>query len=414
MSGSAPKQRRFMTLRFFMLVVALVSLLTLTTALVTKGHGNGRQLAVARGVVDGSFHPIAGKFVPDGTKLADCGATDQRCLEQGFGNLAYSEGPKPALALFDQRRVVDKTVGKDCHRIAHMIGSASLAYFKGNVAQTYAHGSPSCASGYYHGILERAFVNVFTHRGLIRVARSLCSGAGVRRMGFLDYQCTHGLGHGLMIQTGYDLPLALAVCGSLQTRWDEVSCTGGAFMENGSTVYGLRSQWLKDDDPLYPCGVIKFRNRASCYLRVTTQILNTNHFNWPKTVETCRSLKPRWQPYCFRSFGRDTVNYAGGKADSILRLCGLAHSAEGQCLYGAARTMADRDAKTANAAAFCRRAARPQQGQCFAGLGVVVGLLEPTPAARRRACESLAGTSIQACTNAAQGEVNPNGRGAWG
>jgi hypothetical protein len=413
MTGSAPRQRRFVTLRFFLLVLALVSLLTLTTALVTNSHDK-QQIRTARGVIDGSFHPIAGKFVPDGTKLADCSSKDVRCLEQGFGNLAYSQGPKPALALFDRRRAVDKTVSTDCHRIAHMIGSASLAYFKGNVAQTYAHGSPSCASGYYHGILERAFANVFTHRGLIRVARSLCQGAGVRRMGFLDYQCTHGLGHGLMIQTGYDLPMALAVCGSLQTRWDEVSCTGGAFMENGSTVYGLRSQWLKNDDPLYPCAAIKLRNRASCYLRVTTQILNVNHYNWPKTAETCRTLQPRWRPYCFRSYGRDTVNYAGGKASSILRLCGFAGSAEGQCLYGAARTMADRDAKTDSAAAFCRSAALRQQGPCFAGLGVVVGLLEPTPSARIKTCERLTGTSARACAAAAEAEVDPNGRGAWG
>jgi hypothetical protein len=156
MTRSAPKGRRFLTLRFSMLVLAFVSLLTLTAALATKGQGKA-QLRIARGVVDGSFHPIAGKFVPDGTKLDDCDAADRRCVEQGFGNLAYSSGPKAALALFDRRRVTDRSVTTDCHRIAHIIGSASLLYFKGNVAQTYAHGSPSCTSGYYHGILERAF-----------------------------------------------------------------------------------------------------------------------------------------------------------------------------------------------------------------------------------------------------------------
>jgi hypothetical protein len=402
-----------LSLRFFMLAVALVSLLTLTTALVTKGRGK-EQLAIARGVVDGSFHPIAGKFVPDRTKLDKCGSTDMRCLEQGFGNLAYAEGPKQALTLFNQRRLTQSTVAKDCHRIAHMIGSASLSFYKGNVARTYANGSPSCASGYYHGILERAFANVFTHRGLIRAARSLCSGAGVRRMGFLDYQCTHGLGHGLMIQTGYDLPMSLAICGSLRTRWDEVSCTGGAFMENGSTVYGLRSSWLKDSNPLYPCPVVKLRNRASCYLRVTTQVLNTTRYNWPMTARTCGSLARRWRPYCYRSYGRDTVNYAGGRADSILRLCGFTQSGEGQCLYGAARTMADRDAQTANASAFCHRAPLALRGRCFAGLGVVVGLLEPTRARRVQACEKLTESSARACLTGAEGEVNPNGRGAWG
>src|SRR6266571_627921 len=116
MTRSAPKGRRFLTLRFSMLVLALVSLLTLTTALATKRHGTP-QLGIARVVVDGSFHPIAGKFVPDTTKLDDCDAADPGCLEQGFGNLGYRSGQRAALTLFDRRRVADKTVATDCHRI---------------------------------------------------------------------------------------------------------------------------------------------------------------------------------------------------------------------------------------------------------------------------------------------------------
>ncbi len=413
MDGGPRRERRFFSARACLLAVGLLSLLVLTTALAFRSHAP-RRLEVARGVVDGSFHPIAGTFAPDGTKLEDCGTRDVRCLEQGFGNLAYNAGPRPALALFDRRRAVDKTVAVDCHRIAHMIGSAALAHFGGNVAQAYSHGSASCASGYYHGILERAFAHVSSARGLIKVARSLCRGAGVRRRGFLDYQCTHGLGHGLMMQTGYDLPTALGVCKGLQMRWDEVSCTGGVFMENGSTVYGLRSQWLKDDDPLYPCNRIKLRNRASCYLRVTTQILRVNRFDWRQTAATCRSLERRWQPYCFRSYGRDTVNYVGGKAKAILRLCHLAHAAEGDCLYGAARTIADREASADQAAAFCRLAAPRRAGSCFAGLGVVIGLLQPTDAERTRACRALTDRYARQCARAAIAEVAPNGRGAWG
>jgi len=412
MTRSAPKGRRFLTLRFSMLVLAFVSLLTLTAALATKGQGKA-QLRIARGVVDGSFHPIAGKFVPDTTNLDDCDAADRRCVEQGFGNLAYSEGPKAALALFDRRRVTDRSVTTDCHRIAHIIGSASLLYFKGNVAQTYAHGSPSCTSGYYHGILERAFTNVFTTRGLVRVARTLCHDAGVRRRGFLDYQCDHGLGHGLMIQTGYDLPTALAVCRGLQTRWDEVSCAGGAFMENGSTVYGMRSQWLKSDDPIYPCRRIKLRNRASCFLRVTTQILRTTKFDFAKTVQTCRSLEPKWRLYCFRSYGRDAEHAVGGKVGPTLRLCRLSGSAEGLCLYGAARTIADRDGNTDLAAALCQAADPRRQAGCYAGLGVVVGLLQATDQDRAKACRSLSQTYASPCTKAAIAEIQPSGRGAW-
>jgi hypothetical protein len=386
---------------------------TSALALAVTNHG-APAVPVARGVVNEAFHPIAGRFDPDRTKLGDCHGGDMRCFEQAFGNLAYRSGPKPALELFDRRIALDKTVAIDCHRIAHMIGSAALAYFRGNVAQAYSHGSATCASGYFHGILERAFASVHSEAGLVHAARTLCRGAGVRRRGFLDYQCTHGLGHGLMIQTGYDLPTALSVCGHLQTRWDEVSCTGGVFMENGSTVYGMRSPWLKQTDPIYPCAAVGLRDRASCYLRVTTQILRINHFDWGDTARRCRAIGPRWQTYCFRSYGRDAANFVGGNAAKVLHLCAVTRGWAGQCLYGAARSVADHDARAPRAAAMCSGAPNGEKPSCFAGVGVVVGLLHPSDASRLQACRSLASPYVAACLGAARAEVQPNGRGAWG
>jgi hypothetical protein len=51
---------------------------------------------------------------------------------------------------------------------------------------------------------------------------------------------------------------------------------------------------------------------------------------------------------------------------------------------------------------------------CFAGVGVVVGLLETTEKARASACHKLAGLQAGQCVRAAAAEVAPNGRGAWG
>ena len=185
-------------------------------------------------------------------------------------------------------------------------------------------------------------------------------------------------------------------------------------MENGSTVYGLRSQWLKSNDPIYPCWRIKPRNRASCFLRVTTQSLRTNKLNFSKTVQMCRSLEPKWRPYCFRSYGRDAEHAVGGKVGPTLRLCRLSGSAEGQCLYGAARTIADRDGNTDLAAALCEAANPRRQAGCYAGLGVVVGLLQPSDQDRAKACRSLSQTYARECAKAAIAEVEPGGRGAGG
>ncbi|CAN5178610.1 hypothetical protein BH09ACT13_BH09ACT13_16350 [soil metagenome] len=177
-----------------------------------------------------SLHPVAGSFEPDDTALETC--SEQSCFEQAYGNIAFHEGPKAALTLFDEQY----GDGSDprCHRVAHAIGSAALSRYRDNVARTFSEGSASCWSGYYHGVLERALLSVrgYEPEKLAAVSRGLCDDDRVRSVSWLAYQCLHGLGHGLMITTGYDLPLALEVCNRLSDDWDQESCKGGTFREN--------------------------------------------------------------------------------------------------------------------------------------------------------------------------------------
>lgn len=368
---------------------------------------------LAQGSIGGPFHPVAGGFEPDATVLEGCRA-DPACLEQAFGNIAFRKGPRAALARFEAQVATDSDVEADCHRIVHTIGSAALERYDGNVARTFSEGSPTCISGYYHGILERSFRGVSTKAGLADVARLLCVGAGVRRRGFLDYQCRHGLGHGLMIQTGYDLPLALSVCAGLGTKWDRLACSGGAFMENLGTRFGVRSPWLDDDDPLYPCTRVRARDRQSCYLRATRRMLAFNEDDFAKTAHACARLG-RWSRTCFQGLGRDTVEASRSVPGKILALCDRAGAGRGDCLRGAARTLANNSGPKgiAPASALCRRAPFSERDACFSGVGLVLGLLEPTDAARKAACVEVTRSHLRACFTAALAEVEPNGK-AWG
>ena len=111
------------------------------------------------GSTDTSEAATAAQFAPDDTKLSSCQGQFS-CLEQGFGNLAYEEGAKVALAEFDKQIAADPEIERNCHRIAHMIGAAALVRYDGRVGKAFAEGSASCWSGYYHGILERAYKDV--------------------------------------------------------------------------------------------------------------------------------------------------------------------------------------------------------------------------------------------------------------
>lgn len=412
MNGAARKRFSFVLL--CALVVPLVAIPAIAYVVISGDEGSVRP-ARAQGSLGGTFHPVAGAFEPDTTKLEGCDGAFS-CLEQAFGNVAYFQGPKTALALFDRRIAEDDDVAADCHRISHWIGSASLARFEGSVARTFAQGSPTCGAGYYHGILERAFAGVSSKAQLAKLARSLCLGQGLRRRGYFDRQCQHGLGHGLMIQTGYDLPTALSVCGGLATRWDHLTCSNGVFMENSNTSFGFRSRWIDEDDPLYPCTELGSLDRRHCFARVSTRVLQATGNDFEEAAAACSRLAPRWARHCFRGFGRDAVDIRGGPGKTLER-CALAAGWEGDCLFGGARWVMDRAGRDGarGAIALCNRAPSAFRSDCFRGIGGVIGLLNPSNASRRRACANVTRLYADACSSAAIAEVDPAAREeAWG
>jgi mono/diheme cytochrome c family protein len=358
------------------------------------------NLAAFVGAGKASGKAVAAPFAPDDKRLADCADGNSECLEQAFGNLVYNEGPKPALATLQSMMTSNTAVAADCHRIAHRMGSAALTRFKDKVAPAFIAGSPVCASGYYHGIIERAFLGQPTNK-LGIVARQLCSDPKINAQRFLAYQCIHGLGHGLMIYTGYDLPGSLKTCDNLRTGFDKVSCSGGVFMENFNSSYGVTSKYLRKNDPIYPCNSVAQRHKLYCYLLVTANILRVENYDLKKTAEGCRRSEAAWVRTCFESFGRDASGIAGKSATKALASCRLAKSNEGDCLYGVSREIVNADAAGGRGGRFCARAPARYRVHCYEGVGSVLASLEQTAEALRARCRAVSGRYDHGCLRGA-------------
>jgi hypothetical protein len=383
------------------IVLAAAGILVLAVGLVgvlwaRSDGGSGERLD------DGTLHPAAGNFEPDETQLTDCEG-DFRCLEQAFGNVAFRAGPEPAIRLFDERIRTDPNVESNCHRIAHTIGSAALARFDGNVGRAFTAGSAICSSGYYHGLLERAFAGISSDEQLARAAGRICDEAEITRTTYFHYQCIHGLGHGLMITTAYDLPYSLSVCDRLATSWAQVSCTGGVFMENISSSYGIESRWLRDDDPVYPCNTVARAHKQYCYLMVTSRILELNSFNWRATAAECSRVERRWVDVCFQSYGRDASGFSRQNVTRVLSLCRTAGRGQRECLYGAARDMANDYARggAQRAASLCSRASRRLRARCFYGVGTILGTFGSASDEQRSVCRSVPRKYLPSCRRGA-------------
>ena len=328
-------------------------------------------------------------FHPNNVKLSDCHG-DYACYKQAFGNIAYHEGPQAALTRLASSMRSNHVVDNGCHQIAHEIGHAGYLRYHDNAAQALAHGSMTCWSGYYHGVIERAFGGV-PRAKVAAIADRLCTGQEINRTYFLLYQCVHGLGHGLMIYSLNDLPYSLHVCDQLATAWDQTSCTGGVFMQNflPGPMQITPTKWVRKDDLLYPCDAVEKRDKLYCYLMVTSRILPVLHYDFRKTASWCRKAERGWVAICFQSFGRDASGFSVQNPRKIAQLCRLAGSMERECIYGGARDLTSNDAGPKRAIRMCVLAPAATRAYCFYGIGTILGGFANSAAERRAKCNAV-------------------------
>jgi hypothetical protein len=327
-------------------------------------------------------------FKPDDRSVQGCLSNGEAgCLRQAFANIAFRRGPKQALTLLGQDDLSVPAVHADCHQIAHAIGHGGFAHYHDRAAPALAQGAMTCNSGYYHGVIERAFAGVPRER-VTRIARGLCTGRAVTREEFLLYQCVHGLGHGLMIYSGLDLPWSLKACDRLRSDFDRVSCTGGVFMQNLMPGMGT-SRYLRKKDPIYPCNVVAKRHKVYCYLMVTSRILEVDGYDWRKTAQWCRRSEPGWVATCFQSFGRDASGASQYRPRRTIELCLRAGRDAGECVYGAARDYGNNYAGGPKAAELCAATPAQYRGRCYEGIGTILGALHRLGPERRAACNAV-------------------------
>ena len=118
----------------------------------------------------------------------------------------------------------------DCHGRAHDFGRLSYEKFG---AMAFSLSGHECHSGGYHG----ATVGFCRDEGTSRLAENIALIYSNELNSFFRHQRVHGIGHGLMAWTSYELNDSLEICTELSEVVDQRSCYLGIFMEN--VVCGL-------------------------------------------------------------------------------------------------------------------------------------------------------------------------------
>jgi len=389
------------------------------------------------------------------------GAKKQECLEGALTSVLGTAGVDKAMAALLILSKEDADVARDGHVYAHGIGIAAYKSPE-TVSQTFALCTADFQSGCYHGVIQAYFGDSRGTQGGVTPAKlnGLCQPYRAPDKRWLEFQCAHGIGHGVMAVESHHLLKALDSCDLLADTFEKQACWGGAFMENvvnatqphhmnvtrvadvgehsehadhGGAEHGTAHdsashaasghdmaghdmsameghdhgaaepfKALDPDEPLYPCTVVLERHKSACYLMQTSAILHRNNGDFTDAARQCGRSPEAYRYTCYVSLGRDANSWSRGNREQAITYCRTAPDiGQSYCIIGVVKNIVDVTADPRDGLSFCRLAPDPTKSACYNAVGQEIALLQPTSPGREQACRAADTGYVPECRRGA-------------
>src|SRR5262245_52861033 len=379
------------------------------------------KLLIAIGVV-ALTGVAATRFTPTGTGGAGdacrryVGEQRRTCYSQVLSDRLKQRGVADAVKTLDAIAATDADAAEHAHEFAHGIGIEAYS-LSSDIPATFTACGDGFSSGCRHGVIQAYFES--RDQVTQPEVEALCQpfkAPGASR--WVLFQCVHGMGHGLTMLYGHDLPRALTDCDLLSDGWDRESCYGGAFMEsviNATAPHhpatmlamhghhmnaGTTFKALDPADPLYPCSIMADKYLHACYQMQTSVMLNLNHGDTGDAAKSCERAPEQVRPICFQSLGRDITSYTARDPQKTSDLCHkAAEPYRPSCYFGAVKALVDWTATTESAFAFCRIVGHEAGGPtCYQALGEEIAtLLAGLPEREQQCLQAQEPDAVNSC-----------------
>ncbi len=258
-------------------------------------------------------------------------STQGMSFEETENYLKKLSNKKSAEYAFGVLREANLPPNTDIHLLAHAIGN--ILY-----KQKGVEGIKICTDEFRNACSHTIVIGLFIDKGvealsdIARACREAPGGSGAYAM------CFHGLGHGVLAYTEYDMMTAINLCrktGSEEFGYIEsAECVGGIVMEMVNGVHDKaawekqKDNYFRKDDPLYPCnqGFIPSNGRFYCFWYLTPHLWeaaggefsNPKDEDFKKAFEYCEFLtgdKEQYKEACYGGFGKEFVVLSSTNAD---------------------------------------------------------------------------------------------------
>ena len=227
-----------------------------------------------------------------------------------------SENPRVALDKLREETKWNDSVVRSCHALAHDLGHHAYEKYQ-DFGKAVQYKDELCNSGYLHGVIEAHFsksADIFT------TLQTVCSNYSTTT--FVGWECYHGVGHGLMYYTSNNLPESIKLCGEYADISAAGWCRNGAYMENFNTDQKLHhSQFLRPDDPFYPCPEQEESHKNACYLYTPMYYLSLHKNDYSGALAWCKTAEQAHQNICANGVGNQAIKENINNPKMVEKIC---------------------------------------------------------------------------------------------
>ena len=334
---------------------------------------------------------------------------DTACL----GDLIVRAGPDRVLeTVVKAIEAGDIDSSTDTHDLAHEVGRQTARVF-GIGGEGFLRCSILFNYGCQHGFFEQALAS---SPSATEAAFSICADLVGSEPTKTVFYCYHGVGHGVMMASAYDLDLALEVCDSLGDPMASDGCWQGVFMENVNSVMRgeAREGVFLDSDPLTPCNKVADRHKWECYINHAGRLITLFERSVRDASHACLGAAPPFILACIQSLGLMVSNQAwqltlvgassqGRNIETTFELCGqFPADYRRDCLIGAIDNIMNFEGVVLDRGLrFCHAVDEPDRAACYGRIGLAIAVQVIEPERRLALCREVDERYRGACVEAA-------------
>lgn len=251
----------------------------------------------------------------------------------------------------------------EAHDFAHIVGI--VVYEEKGMS-----GLSTCDTAYnygcFHGFMESFLAqNSMEKVGLIEKA--------CQDLGYVHApSCLHGIGHGMMVESAYDLNKALSSC-HLLAQQSQIYCFDGVFMERivASMLAVQKRSVVTENTWDVPCRDVAYIYKNQCWRNQVATWFGFYAGNSKLIGEKCLRIEPEFGQMCFETVGINLAMIPTLDIQAVASLCAIAPngSVSDDCIIGLMKELMFEGRSKEFAGSLCQKVSLERKQNCLQVFG---------------------------------------------